>query len=62
MSRSMLHKSRLIAEGVTTVLAHAVEMCLVLTVAAMWILTVLVESKHRSYPASGLGARSLTGG
>lgn len=53
MSGRVLHESGLVTETVTAVLAHAVEVRLVLPVAAMRIVTVLVESK----PKVSLGNR-----
>lgn len=41
----MLNETRFVAERVAAVLTHAVEMCLVLSVAAVWVPTVFVESE-----------------
>jgi len=53
VSGRVLHKSGLVTETVTAVLAHTVEMRLVLPVTAMRVMTVLVESK----PQVSLGNR-----
>lgn len=45
MSRRMLNETRFVAERVAAVLTHAVEMCLVLSVAAVRVPTVFVESE-----------------
>lgn len=41
----MLNETRFVAERVAAVLTHAVEMCLVLSVAAVRVPTVFVESE-----------------
>lgn len=43
--RGMLYKTSFVAERITTILTHAVEVCLMLSVAAMMIPAVLVEPK-----------------
>lgn len=43
MARRVLHEPRLVAERVAAVLPHAVEVGLVLPVAAVRVLAVLVE-------------------
>lgn len=53
MSGRVLHESGLVTKTVTAVLAHAVEMRLVLPVAAMRVMAVLVESE----PQVSLGNR-----
>lgn len=53
MSGRVLHESGLVTETVTAVLAHTVEVRLVLPVATMRVMTVLVESK----PQVSLGNR-----
>lgn len=53
MSRCVLYKPGLVTEGVATVLPHAVEVCLVLPVATVRILTILIEpgnSRNKTEP------------
>ncbi len=45
VSGRVLHEARLVAEAVVAVLAHAVEMCLVLAVVAAGEAAVLVEAE-----------------
>lgn len=44
MSRRVLHKASLITEAVAAVLPHTMEMSLVLTITALRVLAVLIES------------------
>lgn len=45
MPRGMLHETSFVAEGVAAILTHAMKMCLMLSVTAMRVPAVLVESK-----------------
>lgn len=45
VSRGMLHEASFVAERIAAVLTHAVEMCLMLSITAMRISAVFVESE-----------------
>lgn len=59
----MLDESRLVAEGVPAVLPHTVKVSLMLSISAVWVLTVLVKPSKkngRRYSASALKKTSVT--